>query len=1251
MRNAMRVLLSALAVLLLSAAAIAQTTGSISGTVADKDGAVIPNAKITAIQQETKTITRSISNGEGAFTFAALTSGTYTVKIEATGFKTYEVKNLILRPGDKATVPSISMQLGVEGIVVDIDASTLAVDVKTSGDRAAVLDSKAIKNLALLGRDVSELTKTLPGFNTTTGAAGGKGFSNGGSYDPTVTTIGGGGSAVGMGYSANGTPFRGGGADLVSDGAHVIDPGCNCGSTQTINADMVAEVKVSTNSFSADSALGPVVIQAIGKSGGSQYNGNVYLHFRNGTMNANTYTNKANSVGRPSTHYYYPGGQVGGPVKIPGTSFNKDNKLFFWAGFEYYHQTFLSSSDNGLMRDLIPTDDEYAGLLDPTRATVNGALSNAQKCQALKTSTYSSSVGNYICKPVTSITTNENGGTTHAIVGSDISAYIAPGAKAYEQIFPHANAVPTGANPYDYVKSVIAHDNGWMFHGRGDYNFNETTKLNVSYNQQRDKSNVPVMLWWNPANSIFYPADLWTTTKSRTISGTFVKVLNPTLTNEFTGSFAKINIPYADNNSSSMYMSKLGYPYSGVLGISKKVPGVHNSWWSQGFGLPTMYAADIGDDSTGTSYYARKNLPTFSDNITKVSGNHTIKAGAYWTMVTNKQVNFVHSGGSAGLVMYSPNWSSKGAGTNVIGNWLLDYATSYTQTSNSVDDIAYKSFAMFIQDDWKMAKKLSLTLGLRASHDPSWYDHSGNNGMATWSEKDYNEDISRGLTSGPGLRYHKMDSSIKMDGRSVQPLFIAPRLGMSWDMRGNGKTILRGGFGTYYYHDQFNFYQSPAETGNGATTCVINSAGFLEWYQSNYGGSYTPSCSSSSAAAKVNGRNVMTAHAIDRYDDTQPLTYTYTAQLEQQMPFNTLLDIAYVGNQSMNQVNPWLNINAIPLKAFFSADPLTGKSFADNRDAIESDSNANGGTRNDYRPYTNYNTLDVLRHRGWDNYNAFQLTWTRTRGAFNFNLNYTWSKMLGLDNSNTDDERDPLNIHNNYGVLPQDRSHVINASFSYELGHYFKSNKILDYALGGWMISNISQWQSGGNMQAMYGGSRNFGFGAGLDGSTGYDGGPIPTSFKSNQFNINSIEMLGSSDYRLMPTLTCNPTKGLGKHQFFNPSCFGIPAGNGVNGSYQWPYIHGPAYWDTDLALQKTFKVTEKQNVQFKVSAFNFLNHPLWSFDNNNMGNINVTYKGYYSSATGKANYSLYNPSSSALGYVNTKFGQRTLELTLKYNF
>jgi len=1236
-----------LAVLLLSTAAIAQTTGTITGTVADKDGAVIPNAKISAIHQETKTLSSTKSNGEGGFTFAALTSGTYTIKIEAAGFRTYEVKNLILRPGDKATVPSISLQLGVESQVVNVDASTLAVDVKTSGDRAAVLDSKAIKNLALLGRDVTELTKTLPGFSTTTGSATGKGYSNGGSYDPSVTSVN---SSVGNGYAAAGTPYRSGGADLVSDGAHVIDPGCNCGSTQTINADMVAEVKVTTSAFSADSALGPVVIQAIGKSGTSNYNGSVYTHFRNGTMNSNTYTNKVNKVGAPSTHYYYPGGQIGGPVKIPGTNFNKDNKLFFWAGYEYYHQTFLSSSDNGLMRDLVPTNDEYAGLMDPTSTNVNGAVTNAQKCNALKGTSNSWAVGNYVCAPVTSLVGQD--GATHQILNNNIGGYIGAGAKAYEQIFPRANTVPTAANPYDYVKSVIALDNGWMFHGRGDYNFNETTKLNVSYNQQRDQSNVPVMLWWNPGNSIFYPADMWTITKSKTISGTFVKVINPTLTNEFNASYSYLNIPYMDMSASAMYKSKLGYPYGGYQGLSKKVPAIQNSWWAQYFSVPTMYAADIGDG--GNAYFSKKYMPSFSDSVTKVSGNHTLKFGVYFTQVENKQVNFNQAGGAAGITFYGPEASTAGMGNNVLGNFLIDYAHSYSETANTVDDIAYKSFAAFAQDDWKMSKNLSLNLGLRVTHDPSWYDHSGNNGIATWSEKDYNEDISRNLTSGPGLRYHKLDSSMSLNGRNTQALFIAPRLGLSWDMRGNGKTILRGGFGTYYYHDQFNFYQSPAETGNGAVNCVINNPGFLEWYQSNYGGNYTPTCSSSNAAAKVNGRNVMTASAIDRYDTSQPLTYTYTAQLEQAMPFNTLLDIAYVGNQSINQVNPWQNVNAIPLKAFYGADPLTGASFATNRKSLESDSNATGGTRNDYRPYANYNTLDVLRHRGWDNYNALQFTWSRSRGALNFNVNYTWSKMLGIDNSNNDDERDPINIHNNYGVLPQDRSHVINGTLSYEIGNYFKSNKILDYAIDGWMISNISQWQSGGNMQAMYGGSRNFGLGGGLDGNTGYNGGPTskaPTGFDSAAYNVNSTEMLGSSDYRLMPTLTCNPTKGLSKHQFFNPSCFGLPAGNGVNGSYQWPYIHSPAYWQSDLALQKTFKITEKQNIQFRMSAFNFLNHPLWSFDNNNEGNINLNFTGAYSSSTGRANYTLSNPSTTPLGVVNTKYGQRTLELSLKYNF
>jgi hypothetical protein len=312
------------ALFLFQLTAVAQQTGMITGTVTDSTGAVVPGAKVVLTDQSTSDSRETVSNGEGYFTFAGVRPGTYDVKVEFQGFKNWSLSGLKMSPGDKRNITGVELAVGTSAEVVTVEATGSQAAVVDSGERSALLTANDIKSLSLQGRDVTELVKVLPGFNNFTGNGN---LNNQSGFDPTITGIG---SAVGNGYSANGTPNRGG-ADLISDGAHVIDPGCNCSATQTINADMVQEVKVQTSNFGADNAKGPVVIQAVGKSGSSVYHGDGYLHFRDWNLNSTDWYNGYSNAAKPKDRYWYPGGSVGGPVQLPWSQFNRgsEKKMFF----------------------------------------------------------------------------------------------------------------------------------------------------------------------------------------------------------------------------------------------------------------------------------------------------------------------------------------------------------------------------------------------------------------------------------------------------------------------------------------------------------------------------------------------------------------------------------------------------------------------------------------------------------------------------------------------------------------------------------------------------------------------------------------------------------------------------------------------------------------------------------------------------------------------------------------------------------
>jgi hypothetical protein len=248
---------------------------------------------------------------------------------------------------------------------------------------------------------------------------------------------------------------------------------------------------------------------------------------------------------------------------------------------------------------------------------------------------------------------------------------------------------------------------------------------------------------------------------------------------------------------------------------------------------------------------------------------------------------------------------------------------------------------------------------------------------------------------------------------------------------------------------------------------------------------------------------------------------------------------------------------------------------------------------------------------------------------------------------------DSTGTRNNYGILGTDRSHVINMSYTVQTGNPIKGNKILAGAANGWNLSGITTWQSGGDLQELS--SSNFGLTfIGNNFTNPNNSGSQATG------GISNANWIGTGSVQLQPTVTCNPTSGLHAHQYVNMSCFGVSA-PGTNGQYQFPYIHGPAYFNSDLAVFKTFKITERQNLEFRASAFNFLNHPLDSFQNNgdlkmffNVAQANEAVAAYTftpANATPPAGVSPLGNSGSFPGYASTRYGRRVMEFSLKYSF
>jgi hypothetical protein len=1141
-------------VIFFSVSAFAEVTGSIVGTVSDSTGGLLPGASVIAVSTSTGVRTSTTTKANGAYSFTQLAVGQYNLLVDATGFSHFEETGIVL---DVNAALRVDVKLQVSSVSQNVHVVADAVQVDTiSTQLGDVIGGTSMTSLPLNGRSYTDLLALQPGVVPASNESsnGLNSYSNappsGGLNDGTLSIGGARGSS--NGFMVNGGNVQ----EQLANGTSIIP-----------NVDSIEEFRIITNNSDAEygHASGGLV-NVITKSGTNEFHGNAFDFLRNTALDARNYFSPTRSV----YHQNQFGGTLGGPIKR--------DKLFFFADYQGTRQTIGQST--GVVP--VPSMADRAGNLSDVAGQLTGQVQGPAFASSLSQKLgYAVAVGEPFY--TANCTSNADCVFPNAIIPQSVWS---PVSGNILQFIPAPNVaasenMPTGGYSSAANKAILQDDKAGL-------HFDSNTRLGLLsgyYFVDRYSLINPL------AGGSFGNFGGATSGQAQLITLSDIKSFGSSKVNEFRFGYTR-NASLANTPTGpKVDLSALGFTSGcSTLGLCPQdatdntLPPISLNSFSVG--------GPFGSESLAENTYQMQN------NFSWMLGAHNFKVGGILAL---SQINFQTHFANNGLFAFNG-----GTETGLdFADLLLGAASTFNQGVQLPVYNRAKYYGVFAQDSWTVNRSLTLNYGLR------W------DVTSPWTEK-YNrmEALVPGLQSAtfPGAPLGWVFPGDPGVPRTVAPIHyknFAPRFGFAYSpnsklLGGYGKTSIRGSFGIFYG----NLEDYTNANGNGdapyglywvnPTPATLDKP-FQDLYTGNSEGQRFPlppavtNASPSHPDPNLNWAQFEPISSSPTYyfGNTTPYTESWMLSLQHQILQNTVLTLTYVGNAGRHQMvideanpaDPSLCLSLSQPDEVAPGSNLCGP-FAETG-VFTTASNQVIQARQQLGPNggTTFGSLGWYRTMGSSSYNALEGSLKFTANRTTVLAAYTYSK--SLDNSSAPTEQImPLNPGLEWALSAFNVTHNFVTSYSYNLpiDRLFRhKNQFTD----GWELSGISRF------------------------STGF---PVTISENDDRSLLGntSVGPTGSADEpnfspgKLMAET--NPRHG---GTYFNTSLFSLE-NLGQFGNARRRFFSGPGLDNWDVALAKSFRLSESKYFDFRFEFFNVFNHAQFG---NPSGLINSSNFGVISSA------------------------------------